>query len=100
MEGDSARSLFPCVLHEAGGLLADWNRQVVHGSADSDAMKDLGKPCEGEPHARIDEREQETEHGLGTAAPARKCVDSAGSNGHRACSRLYCWSSSPRAAPM
>ena len=37
---------------------------MVHGSADSDAMKDLGKPCEGEPHARIDEREQETEHGL------------------------------------
>jgi hypothetical protein len=42
----------------------------VHGSADSVAMKDLGKPGAGEPHARFDERGLETEHGLGTAAPA------------------------------
>jgi len=43
---------------------------VVHGNADSDAVKDLGKPGAGESHARFDERGLETEHGLGTAAPA------------------------------
>ncbi len=43
---------------------------MAHGSADSGAMKDLGKPGAGELHARIDERGLETEHGLGTAAPA------------------------------
>ena len=62
---------------------------MVHGSADSDAMKDLGKPGAGELHARFDERGLETEHGLGTAAPATKCVDSAGFIGHRASPRLY-----------
>jgi hypothetical protein len=40
-------------------------------------MKDLGKPGAGEPHARFDERGLETEHGLGTAAPATNRVDSA-----------------------
>ena len=43
---------------------------MVHGNAESDAMKDLGKPGAGELHARIDERGLETGHGLGTAAPA------------------------------
>ena len=52
-------------------------------------MKDLGKPCAAAPHARFDERGLETEHGLGTAAPAEKCVDSAGPIGHRASPRLY-----------
>jgi len=33
---------------------------VAYGSAESDAMKDLGKPGAGEPHARIDERGLET----------------------------------------
>ena len=40
------------------------------GNADSGAMKGLGKPCAAVPHARFDERGLETEHGLGTAAPA------------------------------
>ncbi len=52
-------------------------------------MKDLGKPGAGDLHARIDERGLETEHGLGTAAPAINCVDSAGPIGHRASPRLY-----------
>jgi hypothetical protein len=39
---------------------------VVHGSAESGAVKDPGKPGAGEPHARIDERGLETEYGLGT----------------------------------
>ena len=43
---------------------------MVHGNAESDAMKDLGKPGAGESHARIDERGLETGYGLGTAAPA------------------------------
>jgi hypothetical protein len=47
------------VLQEAGGLSTDRNRQVVHGSADSDAMKGLGKPGSGESHARFDELGQE-----------------------------------------
>jgi hypothetical protein len=38
-------------------------------------MKDLGKPGAGELHARFDERGLETEHGLGTAAPATTCVE-------------------------
>ena len=42
------------------------------GNADRGAMKGLGKPCAGEPHARFDERGLETEHGLGTAAPATR----------------------------
>jgi hypothetical protein len=62
---------------------------VAHGSAESGAMKDLGKPGAGELHARIDERRLETEHGFGTAAPAVLCVDSAGPIGHRASPRLY-----------
>ena len=53
-------------------------------------MKDLGKPGAGEPHARFDEGGLETEHGLGTAAPATHCVDSAGPIRHRASLRLYC----------
>lgn len=52
-------------------------------------MKDLGKPGAGELHARFDERGLETEPGLGTAAPAAVCVDSAGPIGHRASPRLY-----------
>jgi len=62
---------------------------VVHGSADSGAVKDLGKPGAGEPHAPFYERGLETEHGLGTAAPAPSCLDSAGPSGHRASPRLY-----------
>jgi len=42
------------------------------GNADSGAMKGLGKPCAGKRHARFDERGLETEHGLGTAAPATR----------------------------
>ena len=34
-------------------------------------------------------RRLETEHGLGTAAPATRCVDSAGPIGYRASPRLY-----------
>jgi hypothetical protein len=74
------------ILRQAGGLSTERNRQVVH---DSVAMKDLGKPGAGEPHARFDERGLETEHGLGIAAPATSCVDSAGSIRYRASPRLY-----------
>ncbi len=62
---------------------------MVHGSAESGAVKDLGKPGAGEPHARFDERGLETEPGRGTAEPAACCVDSAGPPGHRASPRLY-----------
>ena len=41
------------------------------GNAESGAMKDLGKPDEGEPHVRFDEGRLETGLGLGTAAPAK-----------------------------
>ncbi len=41
------------------------------GNADSGAMKDLGKPDEGEPHVRFDEGRLETGLGLGTAVPAK-----------------------------
>jgi len=41
------------------------------GNAESGAMKDLGKPDEGEPHVRFDEGRLETGPGLGTAAPAK-----------------------------
>ena len=61
---------------------------MVHGNVDSDAMKDLGKPGAGEPHARIDERGLETGDGLGTAAPAALCLDSAGPIDYRASPRL------------
>ena len=64
-------------------------REVVHGSADSGAMNDLGEPCAGESHARFDEGGLETGLGLGTAAPAMKCVDSAGPYGYRASPLLY-----------
>src|SRR5258708_31530028 len=76
------------VLRQTGGVSAERDRQVVQGSAESDAVKDLGKPCAGELHARIDERGLETGHGLGTAAPASLCVDSAGPIGYRASPRL------------
>jgi hypothetical protein len=62
---------------------------VEHGSAESGAMKGLGKPCAGEQHARFDERGLETGYGLGTAAPAARCVDSAGPIDYRASPRLY-----------
>ena len=62
---------------------------MVHGSADSGAMNDLGEPGAGESHARFDEGELETGLGLGTAAPAMKCVDSAGPSSYRASSLLY-----------
>ena len=52
-------------------------------------MNDLGKPGAGERHARIDERGLETGYGFGTAAPAAKCVDSAGPIDYRASPRLY-----------
>ena len=65
------------------------NRHVAHGSADSGAMKDLGKPDEGKPHVRIDEGRLETGPGFGTAAPATSCVDSAGPQSHRASLLLY-----------
>lgn len=51
-------------------------------------MKDLGKPGAGEPHARIDERGLETGYGLGTAAPAALCLDSAAPIDYRASPRL------------
>jgi len=38
---------------------------VVSGSADSGAVKDLGKPGAGESHARFDEGRLETGSGLG-----------------------------------
>ena len=38
---------------------------MVHGSAESGAVKDLGKPGARESHARFDERGLETEYGLG-----------------------------------
>jgi hypothetical protein len=62
---------------------------VEHGSAESGAMKGLGKPCAGERHARFDERGLETGYGLGPAAPAARCVDSAGPIDYRASPRLY-----------
>ena len=61
---------------------------MVHGDAENDAMKDLGKPGAGEPHARIDERGLETGYGLGAAAPAALCLDSAGPIDYRASPRL------------
>ena len=60
------------------GVSTGRNRLVAQGNAESGAMKDLGKPDEGEPHVRFDEGRLETGLGLGTAAPAKKCVDSAG----------------------
>ncbi len=62
---------------------------MVQGGADSGEMNDLGKPGAGERHARIDERGLETGYGFGTAAPAAKCVDSAGPIDYRASPRLY-----------
>ena len=60
------------------------------GSADSDAMKDLGKPCAREPHARIDERGLETEP---WSRDRSACNEVRGQrrimNGHRASPRLY-----------
>jgi len=32
--------------------------------------KPVGEPCAGNPHARFDEREVETEHGQASEAPA------------------------------
>ena len=43
------------VLAEDRGVSSGWNRHVVQGSADSGAMKDLGKPDAREPHVRFDE---------------------------------------------
>jgi hypothetical protein len=44
------------------------------------AVNDVGKPCAGEPHARIDGRELETEpqsdHGHGEEQPLREIVGS------------------------
>ena len=68
--GHQRERLHMGVLQEAGGLSTDRNRQVVHGNADSGAVKDLGKPCDRKGRARIDERGLETEYGLGPAAPA------------------------------
>ena len=44
-----------------------WSR-----NADSGAVKGLGKPSAGEPHARFDEGGLETEPGLGPAEPAKR----------------------------
>ena len=52
-------------------------------------MNDLGEPGAGKSHARFDEGGLETGLGLGTAAPAMKCVDSAGPYGYRASPLLY-----------
>ena len=41
---------------------------MVHGTADSSAMKGFGKPGAGELHARFDERGLETRYGYGTGA--------------------------------
>ena len=46
--------------------LTGMNRFLAQGSADSGAVKDLGKLDEGEPHVRIDEGRLET--GLGVEA--------------------------------
>jgi hypothetical protein len=62
---------------------------MVPGNADSGAVKGLGKPGAGEPHARFDEGRLETGPGRGTAEPAKSCVDSAGPAGHRASLLLY-----------
>ncbi|MBV9354784.1 MAG: hypothetical protein JO023_04590 [Chloroflexi bacterium] len=64
------RAIHLRVLQATRGVPVGRNRHVVQGGADSDAMNDLGKPGAGERHARIDGRGLETEHGLGTAAPA------------------------------
>src|SRR5258708_30178855 len=77
------------VLQKTRGVPVGGNRHVVQGGADSGEMNDLGKPGAGERHARIDERGLETGYGFGTAAPAAKCVDSAGPVDHRASPRLY-----------
>ena len=45
---------------------------MVSGNADSGAVKGLGKPSAGEPHARFDEGGLETEPGLGPAEPAKR----------------------------
>jgi hypothetical protein len=57
---DDISSATPTRTSRNSGVLPGWNRQVVRGNADSDAMKDLGKPGAGERHARIDERGLET----------------------------------------
>src|SRR5258708_3945411 len=76
-------------VRETGGVSTARNRQVGDGSNESGAMKGLGKPCAGERHARFDERGLETGYGLGTAAPAARCMDSAGPIDYRASPRLY-----------
>src|SRR5262249_39036898 len=48
-----SRALTLGVAGQAGGVLADWDRQVGHGNAESGALKDLGKPCAGKRHARL-----------------------------------------------
>jgi len=45
---------------------------MVSGNAESGAVKGLGKPSAGEPHARFDEGGLETEPGLGPAEPAKR----------------------------
>src|SRR5438067_8676415 len=48
------------VLPGARGVSTDGNRAMAPGNADSGAVKGLGKPGAGEPHARFDEGRLET----------------------------------------
>ena len=86
---DTARELQRALYRAAKAGPSRRNRRADHGNADSGPMNDFGKPGAGESHARFAEGRLETGHGLGTAAPAMKCVDSAGPIGHRA-SLLLC----------
>src|SRR5947209_8737059 len=90
------RALYRAAKASAERRFHEWNRLLVPGNAERGTMNDLGKPDAGEPHVRFDEGRLETEHGLGTAAPATHRVDSAGPNATAPAS----YSTSHRKSPL
>ena len=60
------------------------------------AVNGVGKPCAGEPHARFDGRELETEHDRATATEKN---DPAGNRGHRTAPRPTVRTTPPRQLP-
>jgi hypothetical protein len=83
----SAPAVRPGGCHPTGGLGASSpisGIPVKWARAERESERPIWVPAK-----RGNERGLETEYGLGTAAPARKCVDSAGPIGYRASPRLY-----------